>query len=203
MPGEVIGQDQRQRARHEAGDLVGIDVHHVAEALLLVAQEFAPERVDGDVLGCGEEGHGDGQRTDGGQVRLRRQPAEQRDAGQQGQLADEHPAAPAAESQAEPVAVAQRRPGEFPDVGELHQRQQADGLEIDPALAQPGGEQADQHEQRQPRRKAGQDAEQDAPVQQAFTPGRGSHSRWSGGHDRRSGCPCRSRRRADRGRGGG
>ena len=35
VPGQIIGEDQRQRAGHQTGDAVGIDVHRIAQPQLL------------------------------------------------------------------------------------------------------------------------------------------------------------------------
>jgi hypothetical protein len=48
--GRQVGEDQRQRAGHQAGDAVGIDVHRVAQPQLDLGEEFAPVGVERDVL---------------------------------------------------------------------------------------------------------------------------------------------------------
>jgi hypothetical protein len=50
VPRQAVGKDQRQRAGDQAGDAVGVDVHGVAQAQLVVAQNFAAEGVDRNVL---------------------------------------------------------------------------------------------------------------------------------------------------------
>jgi hypothetical protein len=78
--------------------------------------------------------------------------AEEADGEQQADLRHQHPASPATEAgQAE--AVEQRRPEEFPGVGELDQREEADGLQVDALAAQPGGQQVEQQVERQARKK--------------------------------------------------
>ena len=64
-------------------------------------------------------------------------------------------------------AVEQRRPEEFPGVGKLDQREEADGLQIDALAAQPGRQQVEQQVERQARGKTGEDADQHLPVRAA------------------------------------
>ena len=60
-------------------------------------------------------------------------------------LGQQHPAAPPSQYRHR-IAIQQRRPEEFPGVGKLDQREQADDLEIDVLGAQPGGNQIEQQD---------------------------------------------------------
>ena len=165
----MVCQDQRQGARDQAGDAVGVDVNRIAQAKLGIGQDLAPVGIEDDVLACAEERDQRCEIGDCPQVLLRMQQAEQWDDGKQGELGDKHPAPPPAE-QRQRVAVDQRRPEEFPRVRELDQREQADRLQIHVLRAQPRRQQVDQQVERQTRRKAGEDADQHPAIEQRLAP---------------------------------
>ena len=125
IPGKMIGQHQRQRAGHEAGNAVGLHVDRVAQTELRIGQELAPIRVENDVLRRGEECDRSSEIRDRPQVELRPQRAEERYRHEQQQLSDEHPAAAPTEER-QRIAVDQRRPYELPGERQLNQREQPD-----------------------------------------------------------------------------
>ena len=169
-PRQVIGEDQRERARHEARDPVRVDVDRVAETQLDVGQDFAAIRVEHDVLARAEER--DRRRPD------RRSPTRPAAGGatpnsgmaaSSSELRDQHPAAAPAE-RGERVAVEQRRPQELPRVRQLDQREEPDRLQVDVLRAQPRRQQVDEQVERQARRESGEDADQHPPVEERLAP---------------------------------
>jgi hypothetical protein len=96
QPGQAVGQDQRERTRHQPGDAVGIDMHRVAQAQLGLGQDLAPVGIERDVLRRREQRHRRGEPEDGHDLGRRREQPERGDAGQQADLGDQHPAAAAA-----------------------------------------------------------------------------------------------------------
>jgi hypothetical protein len=174
QPGQAVGQDQRQRTRHQPGNAVGIDMHRVAQAQLGLGQDLAAVGIERDVLRRREQGHRSRQPEDGHDPGIRREQPKCRDRQQQADLGDQHPAAPPAQRRR--IAVEQRRPEELPGVGKLDQREQPDGLEIHALRAQPGRHQVEQQVKRQPRREAGEHADQHAPVKEWLQP-RGPHQK--------------------------
>jgi hypothetical protein len=173
QPGQAVGQDQRERARHQPGDAVGIDMHRVAQAQLLLGEDLAPVGVERDVLGRREQRHRGRQPEYRHNVAARREQAERGDRRQQADLRDQHPAAAAAaDTSGRRVAVEQRRPEELPGVGKLDQGEEADGLEVHALRTQPGRHQVEQQIERQAGREAGEHADQHAPGEQRGEPGR-------------------------------
>ena len=171
VPRQAVGQDQRQRAGNQTGNAVGVHMHGIAEAEFMVAQDFAAEGIDSDVLRCREQREERRQPQDGPDVVLWTEAAEEADGEQQADLGHQHPASATTEAgQAE--AVEQRRPEEFPGIGKLDQGEEADGLQVDALAAQPGRQQVEQQVERQARGEAGKDADQHLPVEQRSEPGR-------------------------------
>jgi hypothetical protein len=146
-PGNQVGENQRQRSRHQSGDPVGIDMHGIAKPKLVVAENLAAEGIQGDILRRRKKSQGHRQPDHRCQIGRRREAAEQADRQQQTDLREQHPAAPATEWQA--VAIEQRRPEELPGVGKLDQREETDDLEVDAVAAQPGRQQVQQEVERQ------------------------------------------------------
>ena len=168
VPRQVVGQDQRQRAGDQRGELVRVHVDRVAEALLGIAQQLAAIGVDHDVGACAEERDERGERGDRPDRVTRRHEAERGDRARDQQLREQQPAAPAARppaGQARDVAVHQRRPQELPRVRELDQREQADFLQVHALGAQPGLYEVDEREEGQTRREAQEHADQHVRVQ--------------------------------------
>ena len=170
----MIGQDQRERAGDQRGELVRVHVHCVAEALLGVAQQLAAIRVDHDVRARAEERDERGERGDRPDRIARRHEAERGDRACDEHLREQHPAAPAPgppAGQAREVAVHQRRPQEFPRIRELDQREQADFLQLDALRAQPCLHEIDEREERQAGREAEEHADQHVRVQEGSPAG--------------------------------
>ena len=77
-PGQVVGKDERKRTRDQAGETVGLDVDRVAKPQFAVRQQFAPVRVEHDVLARAEEGYRAGQERDARRSMLGIEEAERR-----------------------------------------------------------------------------------------------------------------------------
>jgi hypothetical protein len=168
-PGLVVGQDQRQRPRHQTRDAVGIHEDGRAGSQFIVGQQLAPVGIDDDVLARAEQGDNEYDHDDhlqrGGRIEI----AEHADRQQQHDLREERPAPPAAEErQLEPVH--QRRPHEFPGVGQADQCEQADGGKVDVVAAQPGRHQGNQHIEGHSRAETQEDAGQHLPGEQDLGP---------------------------------
>ena len=165
----MIGQNQPQRAGYQRGKAVGVGVQGRAQAQLVVGQQFPPVGVDDDVLRGAEEGHQRDQYHDTAQRLLRAEVSGQADAGKQGQLGQQQPAAPPAHGQGD-VTVQQRRPEKLPGIGYAHQRKQADGGQVHLFAAQPGRHHLKQQIQWQAGAEAVQHAQQHAPVEPFLLP---------------------------------
>ena len=161
----MIGEDQRQRAGHEAGHAIRVHVHRVAEAEFGLLQQFAAIGIEHDVLGRAQERERGRGIDDPRDIVARRERAEPRDHHEQAELGDDHPA-PAPTEHRNHVPIEQRRPEEFPGVGKLDQRERADRLQADALGAQPGRHEVQQDVQRQPRAEAREDADQHPPREQ-------------------------------------
>ncbi len=145
-------------------------MHRVTQAQFVVAENFPPEGVDRDILGSRQKGQQRGEPEDRPDVLAWIEAAHEADGQQQAKLRQQHPAAPAAEA-GDAEAVEQGRPEEFPGVGKLDQREEADRLQIDALAAQPGWQQVEQQVKRQAGAEAGEDADQHLPGQQRREPG--------------------------------
>ena len=168
-PRQEVGQDQRQRAGHEARDPVRVDVHRVAESKLGIGQELASVGVEHDVLARREERDCDRDPCDRPQVVRGMEQAQGRDRQEQKHLRHEHPAAPAPEKR-QRIAVHQRGPRELPRVRQLDQREEADRLQVDLLGAEPRGQEIEEQVERQSRRESRRDADQHPAIEERLAP---------------------------------
>ena len=167
VPGNMVGEHQRECARNEARDAIGLNVDRRAETKLVIRQELSAVGVEHDVLARRKKSHRRRQAGNRPQIELGLEQAEQRNGDKQRDLGDQHPAPPAAEHR-QRVTIEQRRPQEFPGKGQLHQCKQADRGQVDLLGAQPRRQQIDQQPKREAGAEAGEDADQHPPVEQRF-----------------------------------
>ena len=151
-PSDPFADRDGDGARDQRGRAVERHAGAHREALLLPLEHLDRVTVDRDVLGGRPEGdeHRDrGNRDDvgiGGLGREQCDPREEKD------LADDHPGALAAQKR-QPVAVHEGSPEELERPRGLREREESDGLDVDAAIRQPGGQRDPDETEREARRK--------------------------------------------------
>ena len=73
IPRQKIGQNQRQRTRHQTGNAIGIHMYRIAQPQLAICQQLAAVGIQHDVLRGAEKGEQRGDPGDGAQITLRRE----------------------------------------------------------------------------------------------------------------------------------
>ncbi len=168
-PGLMVRQDQCQRTRHQSGKTVCIHKDGRPGSQFVIGQQLAPISIDDDVLAGSEQGDHEHDRDDdlerGGRIEL----AQHADRKQQHQLRQERPAPPAAEER-QLVSVHERRPHEFPGIGQPNQGEQADGGKVHLIAAQPGRHQGNQDIEGHSRAETQENAGQHLPSEQDLGP---------------------------------
>ncbi len=122
------GDQHQHRARQHGRRAVAEGRGRGGQCPLARRNRIDPIRIDHDVLRCGQERHQNRDGTEQRQSCRRGTEAHDADANGERCLKHQNPtAAPAQEWRQ--VAVEERRPQEFEDVGQCHQREYADGLD--------------------------------------------------------------------------
>ncbi len=158
-PRHVVGQHQRQRARHDQRNAVAQRVSGHQRALRFRRRDFDAVSVHRNIQGgagkCHQQGQADEQR------KLRRRRCHRRHCQQAGhhcQLRQQQPAAalPQAPQQRQPQAVDQRRPQKLEGVGQPGAGNHGDVAQRDAVFLEPVGQRAGHQQERQ----AGSEAEE-------------------------------------------
>ncbi len=145
LPAEIaIRQPQRQAAGNQHRQPITQHRYRRARAAFFGFQQVGFIGVEHDVLRGRAERHQHRQRRQPPQVLRGLHKAHRHDRRHQQQLADQQPTAPPPEER-RGIAIHEGRPEEFEDVGLAHQREDADGFQIDvfdghPGLQRAGGQ---------------------------------------------------------------
>ena len=152
-PRQVIGEDQRQRSRHQQRDPISRDIQRGGGTDLICFRQVRPIGVHDDVLARAEKRDQDGDDGRGDRQCHRAGESHCDNGDDQRHLREQNPSEPASQKRRD-IAIHQRRPEELQNVRQPHQREQSDDREIGAFRFHPGLERCACQCERDPGRKS-------------------------------------------------
>ena len=150
----MIGQNQGKRAGNESGQAVSLHMNGVAQAELMISEEFSPVGIEHDVLAGTEKCDGGCQVSDQRNRKLWFEKSDCRNGRHQCQLRHQQPAAPPTQER-QRVAIHDWRPQKLPGVWQADQREESNLRKTNTFGPQPGRYQLNQNVERQTGGEAG------------------------------------------------